>query len=112
MTAQVLLGRAHRRFLFDGPRLAPRGVGQQDALAANAGRDDLPAIDAIQDVADRHAGLVPDGVGPRVTEEPEAADDEQAQHRERGHGDPLAAQARWDPKTVKERFHWLLNPSP
>src|SRR4029077_18215225 len=101
-----------RRFLLDGPRLPPCGVGHQDALAADAGRDDLPAIDAIQDVANRHTGLVPDAVGPRVAKEPEPADEEHPQHRERGHGDPLAPQARWDRKTAKETFHLFLNPSP
>ena len=70
VTAQVLLGRAHRRFLLDGPRLLARGVRQQDALAADTGRGDLAPIDTIEDVADRHARLVPDGVGAGVPEEP------------------------------------------
>src|ERR1700682_2636470 len=112
MTAQVLLGRPHRGLFLDGPRLPPRGVRQDDALATDGRGDNLPTIDAIERVADRHARLIPDGVGPRVAEEPEPADDEQPSDRERGHDHPPAAQVRWDPKATKERFHWFLNPSP
>ena len=70
VTAQVLLGRAHRRFLLNGPRLPAGAVRQQDALPADTGRRDLAAVDTIEDVADRHARLVPDAVGSGVPEEP------------------------------------------
>src|SRR5205814_6427471 len=110
VTAQVLLGGAHRRFLLDGPRLPARGVRQQNALAADTGGGDLAAVDTIEDVADRHTRLVPYRVGAGVPEEPWAADDGQDQDPECGHDHPLAAEGRRERETAKESFHLVPQP--
>jgi hypothetical protein len=109
--AQVLLGGAHRRLFLDGPRLAAGRIGQQDALADDGRGHDVTVIDAVEHVADRRAGLVPNRIRARVTEQPEPTKEQHPDDRERGDGHALAAQAGWDGKTAEETFHWLLNPS-
>jgi hypothetical protein len=109
--AQILLGGAHRRLFFDGPRLPAGGIGQQDPLAADGRAHDVAVIGAVEHVADRHGGLVPDRIRTSVAEQPQPTQQKRAGDRECGDDHALAAQAGWDGKTLKESFHWFLNPS-
>jgi len=89
---QVLLGRAHRRFFFDRPRLVAGPVRQEDALTADAGAQDLATVDAVEHIADRDAGLVPDGIRAGVSDEPKTAGNEKGERHERGHEHPFTTQ--------------------
>jgi hypothetical protein len=110
VVAQVLLGRAHRRLFFDGPGLPAGGIGQQDALTADGRAHDVTVVDAVEHVADRRAGLVPDGIRARVRDQPQPSKEQHRDERERGHDHALAAQAGWDGKTAEESFHLVPQP--
>jgi len=69
-------------------------IGQQDALTTDAGPQDLAAIDAVQHIADRDTGLVPDGIRTSVPHEPQTAGNEKGERHERGHEHPFATEAR------------------
>src|SRR5207244_6467196 len=112
VAAQVLLGRAHGGFFFDRPRLMTGRVRQYDALTSDAGAQDLAAVDAVEHIADRNAGLVPDGVGAGMSEKPQTTGHEKDQGQERGHEHPSTTQPRQGAETANEPFHWFLNRSP